>query len=77
MWRAISLGGEKWLGWSLATSLEADLLDALNFNTSATATNKKAKLRNPVERPGKKEAVVYAPRSVAEMNLSGFFGKIR
>lgn len=67
VWRARELGGEKWFGWGMVSSLLADLVDATNFNTSATATNKKAKLKNPVERPGGKKTIEQRPKSVADM----------
>ena len=68
LWRAQELGGEKWFGWSLETSLQADLIDSIGFQTSATAVNKKAKLKNPVERPDpKSKPVEVRSRSVADM----------
>lgn len=68
VWRAQELGGEKWFGWSLETSLQADLIDAINFQTSATATNKKAKLKHPVERPDpKSKPVEVRAKTVADM----------
>lgn len=67
-WRARELGGEKWLGWDLHAALIADLIDAINFQTSATAVNKKAKLSHPVERPEpKKQTIERRPESVADM----------
>ena len=68
LWPAQELGGEKWFGWSLETSLQADMIDAIGFQTSATAVNKKAKLKNPVERPDpKSKPVEVRSRSVADM----------
>lgn len=68
VWRAQQLGGEKWFGWSLQTSLSADIIDALNFQTSATATNKKAKLKHPVARPDPKaKPVEVRSKSVSDM----------
>lgn len=69
MWRAKELGGEKWFGWDLPTSMQADLIDAVKFQTSATAVNKRAKLKHPVERPDPKKhkQVEDKPASVADM----------
>lgn len=68
LWRAQELGGEKWFGWDLPTSLLADLIDAVKFQTSATAVNKKARLKDPVERPDpKKKPVEDKPSTVADM----------
>lgn len=77
-WRALELGGEKWLGWDLHSSLLADLIDAINFQTSATAVNKKAKLRHPVERPEpKKQTIEQRPESVAEMRWGDALTSLR
>lgn len=77
LWRANMLGGEKWFGWGLQEAMTADLIDALNFNTSATAVNKKAKPGKPVERPqGSDETRTYQPKSVKETNLGAFFSSI-
>lgn len=78
MWRAKELGGEKWFGWDLHTSLTADLIDAINFQTSATAVNKKAKLKQPVERPEpKKQQVEDKPSSVADMRWGNALASLR
>lgn len=68
LWRAQELGGEKWFGWGLQASYLADLVDSIQFQTSATATNKKAKLKNPVERPDPKaKPVEVRSKSVSDM----------
>lgn len=77
LWRAKELGGEKWFGWSLQTSLQADQIDATNFQTSATATNKKAKLKNPVERPDpKSKPVEVRSKSVSDMNWGSALSRL-
>lgn len=75
LWRALLLGGDKWFGWDTNSALLADLLDSLNFNTSATAVNKKAKPGKPVDRPkADAEKRTYKPKSVRDMRLGAFFG---
>jgi len=77
IWRAKELGGEKWFGWSMQSSLQADLIDAINFQTSATATNKKAKLKNPVERPDpKSKPVEVRSKSVSSMNWGSALSRL-
>lgn len=75
LWRAKSvLGGPEWFGWSLATRIAADQFDALGFQTSATAVNKKAKPGKPYPRPQAPKRQTYKPRSIKTMNLHAFFG---
>lgn len=75
LWRARELGGEEWYGWGLVASRLTDVLDSLQFQTAATAVNKKAKLRHPAERPEpRQKGHTYRPKSVGDMDLSGFFG---
>lgn len=77
LWRARLLGGDKWFGWDINTDMLAGLLDALNYNTSATAVNKKAKPGKPVERPkAEGESRTYTPKSVKDMRLGAFFGNM-
>jgi len=78
LWRANELGGEKWVGWDMQAMLTADLIDATNFQTSATAVNKKAKLKHPVERPEpKKQQVEDKPSSVADMRWGDALAAVR
>lgn len=79
LWRARELGDEKWLGWDLHTALSADLIDALNFQTSATAVNKKARLKHPVERPEPKKTTPkeHRPKSVADMRWGEVLADMR
>ena len=52
MWRAKeALGGAEWFGWDVNAAIAANTFDALQFNTSASATNKKAKAGKPHPRP--------------------------
>lgn len=77
IYRARLLGGDKWFGWSIDTEMTAREIDALNYNTSATAVNKKAKPGKPVERPkADSEARAYKPKSVKDMRLGAFFGNM-
>ena len=77
VWRAQELGGEKWFGWSLETSLQADMIDAIAFQTSATAVNKKAKLRHPVERPDpKSKPIEVRSKSVADMQWGSALSRL-
>ena len=41
----------QWLHWGHTETVLADLFDAVNFQTSATAQNKKAKPGKPYPRP--------------------------
>lgn len=76
--RAELLGGMKWLHWGHTEVLLADLYDAINFQTSATAQNKKAKPGKPYPRPeGKDPEPEVRTVSVAEMGaaMAGFLSQ--
>ena len=75
VWRAQLLGGEKWFGWDMNSTLIADLIDATAFQTNATAVNKKAKPGKPIERPkADAEKRTYQPKRVKDVRLGAFFG---
>lgn len=53
------------------------MIDAIAFQTSATAVNKKAKLRHPVERPDpKSKPVEVRSKSVADMQWGSALSRL-
>ena len=59
---------ERYLGWNLTHTLLADLIDALNWNTSVTSSHgSKSRPKKPTPYPRPTDTREFRPKSVKEM----------
>lgn len=59
----------QWLHWGHTETVLADLFDAVNFQTAATAQNKKAKPGKPYPRPEPKKKTEVEVETVSVLDV--------